>query len=110
MAPSQAGPLIGHSAGERHSGRSSSQRSPHGPDLDLLEINEAFAGVALASVAQLGVGLDRVNVNGGALVLGHAVAMSGARVILTLAHELRRRGGGSGVAALCGGVAKETRC
>ena len=72
-------------------------------DLDLVEINEAFAGVALASVAQLGVQLDRVNVNGGAIAFGHPVGMSGARLVLTLAHELRRRGGGNGAAALCGG-------
>jgi acetyl-CoA C-acetyltransferase len=72
-------------------------------DLDLVEINEAFASVALASVAQLGVPLDRVNVNGGAIAFGHPVGMSGARLVLTLAHQLRRRGGGNGVAALCGG-------
>jgi acetyl-CoA C-acetyltransferase len=72
-------------------------------DLDLVEINEAFASVALASVAQLGVSLDRVNVNGGAIAFGHPVGMSGARLVLTLAHQLRRRGGGNGVAALCGG-------
>jgi acetyl-CoA C-acetyltransferase len=72
-------------------------------DLDLLEINEAFAGVALASTRDLGVPLDRVNVNGGAIALGHPVGMSGARLVLTLALELRRRGGGTGVAALCGG-------
>jgi acetyl-CoA C-acetyltransferase len=72
-------------------------------DLDLIEINEAFAAVALASVRDLGVSLDRVNVNGGAIALGHPVGMSGARVALTLALRLRRRGGGTGVAALCGG-------
>ena len=72
-------------------------------DLDLLEINEAFAAVALASIRDLGVSPDRVNVNGGAIALGHPVGMSGARVVLTLAHELRRRGGGVGAAALCGG-------
>ena len=72
-------------------------------DLDLLEINEAFAGVALASARDLGVSADRVNVNGGAIALGHPVGMSGARLVLTLALELRRRGGGTGVAALCGG-------
>jgi acetyl-CoA C-acetyltransferase len=72
-------------------------------DLDLVEINEAFAGVALASVAQLGVPLASVNVNGGAIAFGHPVGMSGARLVLTLAHGLRRRGGGNGVAALCGG-------
>ncbi|NEC88573.1 acetyl-CoA C-acyltransferase [Streptomyces sp. SID12501] len=72
-------------------------------DLDLFEINEAFAGVALASVRELGRPLDKVNVNGGAIALGHPVGMTGARLVLTLAAELRRRGGGSGAAALCGG-------
>jgi acetyl-CoA C-acetyltransferase len=72
-------------------------------DLDLIEINEAFAGVALASTRTLGVSADRVNVNGGAIALGHPVGMSGARLALTLAMELRRRGGGTGAAALCGG-------
>jgi len=72
-------------------------------DLNLIEINEAFAGVALASTRNLGLSLDRVNVNGGAIALGHPVGMSGARLVLTLALELRRRGGGVGVAALCGG-------
>jgi acetyl-CoA C-acetyltransferase len=72
-------------------------------DLDLIEINEAFAGVGLASTRDLGVSADRVNVNGGAIALGHPVGMSGARLVLTLAMELRRRGGGTGAAALCGG-------
>ncbi|MFH9067158.1 acetyl-CoA C-acyltransferase [Streptomyces coeruleorubidus] len=72
-------------------------------DLDLFEINEAFAGVALASVQELDLPLDKVNVNGGAIALGHPVGMTGARLVLTLAAELRRRGGGSGAAALCGG-------
>ena len=72
-------------------------------DLDLIEINEAFAGVALASSRDLGVPKDRVNVNGGAIALGHPVGMSGARIVLSLALELRRRGGGTGAAALCGG-------
>ncbi|WDV56162.1 acetyl-CoA C-acyltransferase [Streptomyces coeruleorubidus] len=72
-------------------------------DLDLFEINEAFAGVALASVRELDIPLDKVNVNGGAIALGHPVGMTGARLVLTLAAELRRRGGGSGAAALCGG-------
>jgi acetyl-CoA C-acetyltransferase len=72
-------------------------------DLDLIEINEAFAGVALASARDLGAAPDRVNVNGGAIALGHPVGMSGARLVLTLALELRRRGGGTGAAALCGG-------
>jgi acetyl-CoA C-acetyltransferase len=72
-------------------------------DLDLVEINEAFAAVGLASTEKLGVDPDRVNVNGGAIALGHPVGMSGARVVLTLALELKRRGGGIGAAALCGG-------
>ena len=72
-------------------------------DLELVEINEAFAGVTLASARELGLPLDRVNVNGGAIALGHPVGMSGARLALTLALELRRRGGGTGAAALCGG-------
>ncbi|MER5448557.1 acetyl-CoA C-acyltransferase [Streptomyces sp. NPDC002764] len=72
-------------------------------DLDLFEINEAFASVALASVRELDIPLDKVNVNGGAIALGHPVGMTGARLVLTLATELRRRGGGNGAAALCGG-------
>ena len=72
-------------------------------DLDLIEINEAFAAVALASMRDLGVTPERVNVNGGAIALGHPVGMSGARLALTLALELRRRGGGVGAAALSGG-------
>jgi acetyl-CoA C-acetyltransferase len=72
-------------------------------DLDLIEINEAFASVGLQSIADLGVSQDIVNVNGGAIALGHPIGMSGARLVLTLALELRRRGGGTGAAALCGG-------
>jgi acetyl-CoA C-acetyltransferase len=72
-------------------------------DLDLIEINEAFAAVGLASVKQLGVSEDIVNVNGGAIAVGHPIGMSGARITLHLALELKRRGGGIGVAALCGG-------
>ncbi|MEV4865249.1 acetyl-CoA C-acyltransferase [Streptomyces ossamyceticus] len=72
-------------------------------DLDLFEINEAFAGVALASVRELDIPLEKVNVNGGAIALGHPVGMTGARLVLSLATELRRRGGGRGAAALCGG-------
>ena len=72
-------------------------------DLDLLEINEAFAAVALASMDALGVSDQMVNVNGGAIALGHPIGMSGTRVALTLAYELKRRGGGMGAAALCGG-------
>lgn len=72
-------------------------------DIDLFEINEAFAAVSLVSVAELGISLDRVNVNGGAIALGHPIGMSGARLVLHLAMELKRRGGGLGAAALCGG-------
>ena len=72
-------------------------------DIDLFEINEAFAGVALASGAELGISADITNVNGGAIALGHPVGMSGARIVLALALEMRRRGGGVGAAALCGG-------
>ncbi|WP_407568285.1 acetyl-CoA C-acetyltransferase [Arsenicicoccus dermatophilus] len=72
-------------------------------DLDLVEINEAFAAVGIASARHLGLDEDRINVNGGAIALGHPLGMSGARVVLTLALELKRRGGGTGVAALCGG-------
>jgi acetyl-CoA C-acetyltransferase len=72
-------------------------------DLDLIEINEAFAAVAIQSMRELGVGPDKVNVNGGAIAIGHPIGMSGARIVLHLAYELRRRGGGLGAAALCGG-------
>jgi len=72
-------------------------------DLDLVEINEAFAAVGLASTAQLGIDPERVNVNGGAIAVGHPIGMSGARIVLHLALELQRRGGGIGAAALCGG-------
>jgi len=72
-------------------------------DIDIFEINEAFAAVGIHSARELGIDLDRVNVNGGAIALGHPVGMSGTRIVLTLAHELRRRGGGTGAAALCGG-------
>jgi len=72
-------------------------------DLDLFEINEAFAAVALASMSALGVSDEIVNVNGGAIALGHPIGMSGTRVALTLIHELKRRGGGLGTASLCGG-------
>lgn len=70
---------------------------------DLYEINEAFAAVGLASAKDLGIDIDKVNVNGGAVALGHPIGASGARIVLTLALELQRRGGGTGVAALCGG-------
>ena len=72
-------------------------------NLDLIEINEAFAAVAIQSMRDLGVGPEIVNVNGGAIALGHPIGMSGARLALHLIHELGRRGGGLGAAALCGG-------
>jgi acetyl-CoA C-acetyltransferase len=72
-------------------------------DVDLFEFNEAFASVGLASMDDLGLSDDVVNVNGGAIALGHPVGMSGTRLALTLLHELKRRGGGLGAAALCGG-------
>jgi len=76
-------------------------RSPE--EVDVWEINEAFASVAINSVRQLGIDEDRVNVNGGAIALGHPIGASGARIIGTLVHELRRRGGGLGCAAICSG-------
>jgi acetyl-CoA C-acetyltransferase len=72
-------------------------------DLDLVEINEAFAAVAVQSMRDLGIGPEQVNVNGGAIALGHPIGASGARITLHLAYELGRRGGGLGAAALCGG-------
>jgi acetyl-CoA C-acetyltransferase len=72
-------------------------------DIDLWEINEAFASVTLHSMRMLGVDEDRVNVNGGAVALGHPIGASGARILGSIVHELRRRGGGLGVAAICSG-------
>jgi acetyl-CoA C-acetyltransferase len=72
-------------------------------DIELWEINEAFSSVALHSVRLLGVDEDKVNVNGGAVALGHPIGASGARILASLVHELRRRGGGYGCAAICSG-------
>ena len=72
-------------------------------DLDLVEINEAFAAVALWSVRMLGLSTDRVNVSGGAVALGHPLGATGARIVVTLVNALRARGGGIGAATLCGG-------
>jgi acetyl-CoA C-acetyltransferase len=72
-------------------------------DIDLFEINEAFASVALNSMRMLEIDEDKVNVNGGAIALGHPIGASGARIMMTLINELRRRGGGLGVAAICSG-------
>jgi acetyl-CoA C-acetyltransferase len=73
-------------------------------EIDLVELNEAFASQSLAVVRELGLDEDRVNVNGGAIALGHPLGMSGARLVVSLAHELRRRGGRYGLATLCVGV------
>jgi acetyl-CoA C-acetyltransferase len=73
-------------------------------DIDLVELNEAFASQSLAVVRELGLDEERVNVNGGAIALGHPLGMSGARLVVTLLHELRRRGGRYGLATLCVGV------
>jgi len=70
-------------------------------DLDLLEINEAFAGQILAVVKELGLDVDKLNVNGGAIALGHPLGASGTRLLITLLKELKRRGGGVGVASAC---------
>jgi len=72
-------------------------------DIDLFEINEAFAAVALVSKQLADLDSEKINVNGGAVALGHPIGASGARIILTLAHELKRRGGGIGIAAICSG-------
>ena len=72
--------------------------------LDLVELNEAFASQSLAVIRELGLDENRVNVNGGAIAIGHPLGMSGARLVVSLLHELRRRGGGRGVATMCVGV------
>jgi acetyl-CoA C-acetyltransferase len=73
-------------------------------DLDLVELNEAFASQSLAVIRELGLDPARVNVNGGAIALGHPLGMSGARLVVSLVHELSRRGGRFGLATLCVGV------
>ena len=73
-------------------------------DLDLVELNEAFASQSLVVIRQLGLDEEKVNVNGGAIALGHPLGMSGARLVVSLLHELRRRGGRYGLATLCVGV------
>jgi acetyl-CoA acetyltransferase len=73
-------------------------------DLDLVELNEAFASQALVCIRELGLDPERVNVNGGAIALGHPLGCSGARLIVTLLHELERRGGRYGLATMCIGV------
>jgi acetyl-CoA C-acetyltransferase len=84
-------------------------RSPERVDIDdlaLLEINEAFAAVAITSARMLEVDPERVNVNGGAIAVGHPIGASGARILMTLVYELRRRGGGYGAAGICSGLAQ----
>ena len=76
---------------------------PAAGDIDLWEINEAFASVTLNSIRMLGIDEEKVNVNGGAVALGHPIGASGARILGSLVHELRRRGGGLGCAAICSG-------
>ena len=73
-------------------------------DLDLVELNEAFASQSLAVIRELGLDDEKVNVNGGAIAMGHPLGMSGARLVVSLLHELRRRGGRYGLATLCVGV------
>jgi acetyl-CoA C-acetyltransferase len=73
-------------------------------DVDLVELNEAFASQSLAVVRELGIDEERINVNGGAIAIGHPLGMSGARLVVTLLHELRRRGGRYGIATMCVGV------
>ena len=73
-------------------------------DIDLVELNEAFASQSLVVIRELGLDPERVNVNGGAIALGHPLGMSGARLVVTLLHELHRRGGSYGLATLCVGV------
>jgi acetyl-CoA acetyltransferase len=73
-------------------------------DIDLVELNEAFAAQSLACMRELGIDHDRLNVNGGAIALGHPLGCSGARILVTLVHELRRRGGRFGLATMCIGV------
>ena len=77
-------------------------------DIDLWEINEAFASMCVATCTVLGIDDERVNVLGSGCSLGHPIAMTGARMIITLVHELRRRGGGTGVAAMCAGGGMST--
>jgi len=99
-----AGPDSGLQLQPAHAIRDACAREGINPsDLDLIEINEAFAPVVLASIEELGIDPARVNVNGGAIALGHPIGMSGARLVLHLALELKRRGGGVGAVALCGG-------
>ena len=75
-------------------------------DVDLIEVNEAFCSVVLNTIDLLGADPEKVNVNGGAVAFGHPIGASGARLLVTLIHELRRRGGGVGLAGICSGAAQ----
>ena len=90
-------------AGQRRAKSRSTRPACTPSDIDLWEINEAFASVTLNSIRMLGIDEDKVNVNGGAVALGHPIGASGARILGALVHELRRRGGGLGCAAICSG-------
>ena len=90
-------------AGQRGQEGAREGRACRPGDIDLWEINEAFASVTLNSIRMLGIDEDKVNVNGGAVALGHPIGASGARILGALVHELRRRGGGLGCAAICSG-------
>ena len=94
----------GNRARARRSASSSSARVSASDALDLVELNEAFASQSLAVIRDLGIDEERVNVNGGAIAIGHPLGMSGARLVVTLLHELRRRGGRYGMATMCVGV------
>ena len=98
----RSGPVAALAAVERHQ-QALGQEGSTVADVDLFEINEAFAAVGVAVDARPRLATDIVNVNGGAIALGHPIGMSGARLALHLPLELRRRGGGLGAAALCGG-------
>ena len=95
-------PYLARTPGERDQAGAREGR-PDVDDIDLFEINEAFASVALNSMRMLGIDESKVNVNGGAIALGHPIGATGARILGALVHELRRRGGGLGVAAICSG-------
>ena len=94
---------LARTPGEGREARARAGRPEAPSEIDLWEINEAFASVAINSVRMLGIDDDKVNVNGGAIALGHPIGASGARILTTLVYELRRRGGGLGCAAICSG-------
>ena len=93
----------GHSAGAGAARKALAKAGLTIDQIDLFEVNEAFAAVGIASMAELGFTDEITYVNGGAIALGHPIGMSGNRLALTVLHELRRRGGGMGAVALCGG-------